>query len=79
MICPTCSWPMVTQEAKAGFLSSSCLSPKCARVCYIPLKEDGAKVKPMRGKFNEHLGVQAVWRAPSETRSRLDDEFVPIG
>ena len=40
MICPTCSWPMVTQEAKAGFLSSSCLSGKCARVCYIPLKED---------------------------------------
>ena len=47
MICPTCSWPMVTQEAKAGFLVSSCVNNTCARVCYIPLKEEpGFHIEP---------------------------------
>ena len=59
MICPTCSWPMVTQEAKAGFLYSSCLSGKCARVCYIPLSE-----KP---KF--HVEPTAMKQWPKLTKS----------
>lgn len=70
---------MVTQEAKAGFLASSCVNNRCARVCYIPLKEDESKNKPRLRQFNRRhttVSIPKPAKVPSLTETlELGDQL----